>query len=105
LSLARALIALMLSAVILCGCQSGAASPSRRPPDAAELVRQVSLGRTTAPDVERQFGVADDRPADGSLVYQFARTRGHGEPVRTETETVTLHFAHGVLSKICRTRS
>jgi len=69
----------------------------------AELIRQVSLGQTTAADAERLFGAADDSQPDGSLVYRFARTRSRDG--QESTETVTLRFANGVLSKICRTRS
>lgn len=100
-----AFMALVLSVAIMGGCDYGTASEPRRPRDAAQLVRELSLGQTTAADVERQFGVADDRPPDGSLIYRFASTGGGGEPAPTEMETVTLRFAHGVLSKICRARS
>jgi len=102
-SLLYALIALLLSAVIVCGCDPRTAFPSRRPAAAAELVKQVSLGHTTAADAERLFGAADDRPPDGSLVYRFARTRSRDG--QEATDTVTLRFANGLLSKICRTRS
>src|SRR5262245_23793360 len=54
----------MLAATTMCGCQQGTASQSaaERPRAAEELVRQVSLGHTTASDVEQQFGTADERP-------------------------------------------
>jgi hypothetical protein len=87
------------------GCEPGTAFPARRPTDAAQLVKQVSLGHTTAADAEALFGAADDHEPDGSLVYRFARTRGRDERKSTEAETVKLRFEHGVLSKICRTRS
>jgi hypothetical protein len=63
----------------------------------------VSLGQTTAADAERQFGLADDRPPDGSLVYRFTSTRSGEEAAATET--VPIRFERGVLSRICRTRS
>jgi hypothetical protein len=59
---------------------------------------------TTAYDVERQFGVADEHAPDGALVYHFhAAGRDPGRDDRTEA--VTLRFERGVLSKICRARS
>jgi hypothetical protein len=95
----------MLSAAVFCACGRGNASQAQRPRDAAELVRQVSVGRTTAADVERQLGTADERPPDGSLIYRFDRRRGNGDGTVTDTETVTLRFEGGVLSKVCRARS
>jgi len=91
--------------VALCACARGNASQAQRPRHAAELVQHVSLGYTTAADVERQFGVADERPPDGSLVYRFERRRDQGGMTVTDAETVTLRFERGVLSKVYRTRS
>ena len=101
------LIALVLGVVTMCGCQQGTAfqSEPQRPHAAANLVARVSLGRTTASDIERQFGTADERAPDGSLVYRFETVRSRGGRTRTQNETITLRFAGGVLSKICRTRS
>jgi hypothetical protein len=76
-----------------------------RPRNAAEAVRQVHLGQTTPSDIEQRFGVADERMADGALLYRFERTRQHGEHMQTEAETVTFRFAGGKLAKVCRTRS
>jgi len=107
MSLRLTLIALVLSAATMGGCQQGTASQSgsERPRAAADLVTRVSLGQTTAGDAERQFGAADERTPDGSLVYRFQTVRHRGGQTRTRTETVTLRFADGVLSKICRNRS
>ena len=101
------LIALVLGVVTMCGCRQGTAfqSEPQRPHAVADLVAQVSLGRTTAGDIERQFGAADERAPDGSLVYRFETVRSRGGRTRTQNETITLRFAGGVLSKICRTRS
>lgn len=69
----------------------------------ADAVRQVHLGQTTPSHIEQRFGVADEKTADGALVYRFETTRQHGE--RMEAETVTFRFAGGKLAKVCRTRS
>jgi len=98
------LIACLLAAAAFCGCE-GDASPSRRPRGAADLVRQVTLGQTTQADIEQRFGLADERPADGSLVYRFLKRARDGARAGTETETVTLRFERGVLRRICRARS
>jgi hypothetical protein len=95
----------VLSAAALCACERGNASQAQRPRNAVQLVQQVTIGHTTAADVERQLGAADERPPDGSLVYRFERRRDHGAGTVTETETVTLRFERGVLSKVCRKRS
>ena len=65
----------------------------------------MHLGQTTPSDIEQWFGVADERMADGALVYRFERTRQRGERLQAEAETVTFRFANGRLAKICRTRS
>jgi hypothetical protein len=99
-------IACLLAAVVLCGCEgrNEDEGPTQRPRDAAAVVRRVTIGRTTAYDVERQFGVADEHAPDGALVYHFhAAGRDPGRDDRTEA--VTLRFERGVLSKICRARS
>jgi hypothetical protein len=67
-------------------------------------VQGVTIGRTTVFDVERQFGVADEHPPDGALVYHLrAAARDPGKDDRSEA--VTLRFERGELSKICRARS
>ena len=101
------MLALVLCAATVCGCGQGTASQSgpQRPRAVADLVTQVSPGHTTADDVERQFGAPDERAGDGSLIYRFETVRRRGGQTRTETETVTLRFARGVVSKICRKRS
>jgi len=71
----------------------------------AEAVRQLHLGQMTASDIEQRFGVADERMADGALVYRFETTRQRGERRQTQAETVTFRFAGGKLAKVCRTRS
>ena len=95
------LIALVLGVVTMCGCRQGTAfqSEPQRPHAAAALVAQVSLGRTTASDIERQFGTADERAPDGSLIDPFETVRSRGGRTRTQNETITLRFAGGVLSK------
>jgi len=96
-------IACMLAAVLLCGCGAGDAPPTERPRDAAALVARVAIGRTTADDITRQFGVADERAPDGALVYHL-RDAGQDRGKRDRSETVTLRFERGVLSRICRAR-
>jgi hypothetical protein len=100
-----ALIALVVSGAASGGCHGGAVSQAQGPHDAVELVRHMSIGHTTAAEIEREFGAADERPPDGSLVYRFDRRRDQKVGAGPETETVTLRFERGVLSKICRTRS
>ena len=101
---------LILIALALAGavggwsCGHGEAAPAR-PRNAAEAVRQVHLGQTTPSDVEQRFGVADEKTADGALVYRFETTRQRGERMQTEAETVTFRFAGGKLARVCRTRS
>ena len=51
------------------------------------------------------YWVARQYAPDGSLVYRFETARNRGGRTRARNETVTLRFAGGVLSKICRTRS
>ena len=99
------MIALALaSAVGGWSCGQGEAAAAR-PRNAAEAVRQVHLGQTTLTDIEQRFGVADERMADGALVYRFETTRQRGERMQTEAETLTFRFAGGRLVKVCRTRS
>jgi hypothetical protein len=99
------MIALALaSAVGGWSCGHGEAAPAR-PRTVAEAVRQVHLGQTTPTDIEQRFGVADERMADGALVYRFETTRQRGKRMQTEAETVTFRFAGGRLAKVCRTRS
>lgn len=93
----------MLAAVALCGCGAGDAQPTQRPPDAAALVERVTIGRTTADDITREFGVADERAPDGALVYHL-RAAGRDRGKADRGETVTLRFERGVLSRICRAR-
>ena len=98
--------ALVLSgAFALAACRAGDPAHSHRPDRAADAVKQVSLGQTTAAGIEQLFGPADERPEDGALVYRFERARGDGDRRRLEVETVTFRFTRGVLSKVCRTRS
>ena len=105
MSLRLTLIALgLVSSVGVWSCGHGEAAPAR-PRNAAEAVRQVRLGQTTPGDIEHRFGVADERMADGALVYRFETTRQRGERMQTEAETVTFRFAGGKLAKVCRTRS
>ena len=85
-------------------CGHGEAAPAR-PRSVAEAVRQVHLGQTTPSDIEHRFGVADERMADGALVYRFETSRKRGEHLQTEAKTVTFRFAGGKLAKVCRTRS
>ena len=94
----------MLVAVLLCGCEGRNGGPTRRPRDAAAVVKRVTIGRTTASDVERQFGAADEHAPDGALVYHL-RAAGRDPGKDDRSEAVTLRFEHGVLSKICRARS
>src|SRR5262249_8192201 len=96
-------IACMLAAVVLCGCGAGDAPPAQRPHDADALVERVTIGRTTADDVERQFGIADERASDGALVYHL-RAAGHDRRAGDRSETLTFRFERGVLSRICRAR-
>ena len=97
-------LACLLAAAAVCGCARDVAQ-AQRPRNASDLVRQVAVGQTTAADVEQRFGLPDDRPPDRSLVYRFRAAPHDGPRVDTDTETVTLRFARGVLQKICRARS
>src|SRR5262249_50894228 len=86
-------------------CDRGEATPAQRPRDATTAIRQVHLGQTTSSDIEQLFGVADERMADGALIYRFETTRERGGRTQIEAETVTFRFAVGKLAKVCRTRS
>ena len=77
-------------------------------------LRQVSLGRTTPAEVEERFGVPAAREPDGALTYRFALVRRSVRHVggwtistdeHVDEHAVTFRFAHGVLARICRTRS
>src|SRR5262249_35698949 len=85
-------------------CEHGEAAPAR-PHNAADAVRQVRLGPTTASDLEQRFGAADEHAPDGALIYRFETARKHGDRMQTEAETVTFRFTDGKLAKVCRTRS
>jgi hypothetical protein len=101
-----ALIALALaSAAGGWSCQRGEAAPDRRPSSAADAIRQVRLGQSTASDLEQRFGVPDERAPDGALVYRFESPREHGGRMQAEAETVTFRFAGGKLAQVCRRRS
>jgi hypothetical protein len=101
------LIALALAGAMGMWACGGAdpAPAAHRPRDATDAIRQVHLGQTTPRGIEQQFGVADERTADGRLVYRFETTRKRGGRIETEAETVTFRFAGERLSKVCRTRS
>jgi hypothetical protein len=88
------------------GCGGADPAPAaHRPHDASDAIRQVRLGQTTPRDIEQQFGAADERTADGGLVYRFETTRRRAGQMQTEAETVTFRFTGERLSKVCRTRS
>jgi hypothetical protein len=103
-SLRLTLIALAFASAVG-GWSCGHGEAAARPRTAAEAVRQVHLGQTTPTDIEQRFGVADEKTADGALVYRFETTRQRGERMQKEAETVTFRFAGGKLAKVCRTRS
>ena len=105
MSLRAALIALALASAGGGWSQRGDAAAERRLSRATDAIRQVQLGQTTPSDIEQRFGVADERMADGALVYRFETTRKRGEHLQTGAETVTFRFAGGKLAKVCRTRS
>ena len=73
-----------------------AAAGSR--PVLSQDLDKVSLGQTSPSDVERLFGVPEERLADGNLLYRWT-----GRP--SEEGEVTFKFQDGVLSKICRDRT
>jgi len=99
---AALLIAALAAPIVLVGCQQGGDASVRaatiRPADLRHLV----FGRTTGDDVERLFGVPDERATDGALTYRAALASGHGQ---RKAETLTFRFTNGVLSRICRARS
>jgi hypothetical protein len=95
----------LAGALAVAACRAGDPAHSHRPDRAADAVKQVSLGHTTAAGIEQLFGPADQRAEDGALVYRFERARGDADRRRFEVETVTFRFTRGVLSKVCRTRS
>jgi len=64
-------------------------------------LKRVTLGQTTADQVERLFGAPDERGPDGALIYRSPVPRADA-PARAES--VTFRFERGVLSKICRNR-
>ena len=96
-----------LGAVLAAGCQapeSGASAPAVSAPATGSQpilsrdLDKVSLGKTSPADVERLFGVPEERLADGNLLYRWT-----GRP--SEEGQVTFKFQDGVLSKICRDRT
>jgi len=99
---AALLIAALAAPLVLVACQHGGDPGGRagaiRPTD----LRQLVFGRTTGGDVERLFGVPDERAPDGALTYRGALA---SRRKRSDAETVTFRFTNGVLSRICRSRS
>ena len=73
-----------------------AAAGSR--PVLSQDLDKVSLGQTSPSDVERLFGVPEERLADGDLRYRWTVRRG-------EEGQVAFKFHDGVLTKMCRERS
>lgn len=83
------------------GChapESGAAIENRSQPVATGDLRNVKLGQTSPADVERLFGVPEERYANGDLRYRWTVRPG-------EEGEVTFKFENGVLSKLCQDRS
>lgn len=97
-----ALFGCLLAAVVLAGCDRSTATEIKPPRIPSDLHSHVKLGTTTPADVERLFGVPDQREADGALVYESERRRPSGA---VERETTTFRFQGGVLSKVCQSRS
>jgi hypothetical protein len=99
---AALLIAALAAPIVMVGCGRGGDGSVRastiRPTDLHQLVS----GRTTGDDIERLFGIPDERTTDGALTYRAALA---SRPGRSAAETVTFRFANGVLSRICRSRS
>src|SRR5262245_35240899 len=94
---ARMLTAAAL-AVLASGCQapdSGAsiAASESRPIPSRDLDK-VALGKTSPADVERLYGVPQERLANGDLLYRWTVHSG-------EEGQVTFKFQDGVLSKMC----
>ncbi len=91
----------LVAAIAVTGCDGRAESGTARPVMGARDLTQLRLGQTTPADVERLFGVPDERRNDGALVYQHRLV----VPSHHEAETVTFRFSAGALAKVCRTRS
>ncbi len=91
----------LVATTTVTGCDGRAESGTPRPVMGPRALTQLRLGETTPADVERLFGVPDERRPDGALVYQHRLAVG----THHEAETVTFRFSAGALSKICRTRS
>jgi hypothetical protein len=60
-------------------------------------LQTMRLGETTPEEVERRFGVPDERGPDGTLTYRWT--------IRERGGSVRFQFAGGALSKLCRERS
>ena len=103
---ATSVLALALASVVaLVACGHDAPAGASRPASAAAAIAQVHLRSTTVAELRSTLGDPDEQAADGSLVYRFEGSRGHGDRRRNEIETVHFRFANGTLSKICRNRS
>src|SRR5262249_30073641 len=76
------------------GAESGVGTRRIRSADLRPLV----LGQTTDGDVQRRFGVPDERAEDGALTYHTTIASGR-------SERITFRFTNGVLARICRSRS
>jgi hypothetical protein len=109
-------LVVLLLAVGLTGCDRSVATEVRGHRIKQGALSVLHLQQTTAAEIESQFGEPDERAADGAVTYRYSTVRrlqprfaGLTLPISTGEETtehtVTFHFASGVLSRICRTRS
>src|SRR5512138_2550591 len=103
----RAIVwSILASVVAVSACGHDPSTTARaRPASAASAIAQVSLRRTTVPELRSLLGEPDEQAPDGTLVYRFTGAKARGSARSDENESVRFRFEHGTLSRICRTRS
>jgi len=112
----RLLLAAAVAALLLGGgCEQRSQTTLTGHPVRARDVAKLTIGGSTAADVERVFGPPDERAEDGALVYRASAVRRSGrsfagflvggtEEVLSQ-RTAKFRFADGVLTQVCRERS
>lgn len=109
------LAALAASLALATGCERTSQTMLTGQAVRGSDLAKLTIGRSTAADVERILGAPDERGADGSLVYRATAVRrsfrsvagvplGSSEQV-VGSRTARFQFAGGVLQKVCRERS
>jgi len=107
-------LAALVASLTLGACERESRTTLTGHPVRGRDLARLTIGRSTAGDVERVLGAPDERAPDGALVYRAAAVRSRalriagvawrtGEDV-TSRRVARFRFADGVLAQICRER-